>query len=158
VPAFVVGDQGPRAPEITMSFQWDSRPNRAGYEGHVYSTGGRAGQGQHGSMSRHELRNVMFSWGPSFKRRSTVLAPSGNTDLAPTVLRILGIADQVSMDGRVLEEALLGGPRVDRVDWSGEIYNAERRSGEQVYRQQIEVSLVGDTTYVDRGSSTLGRR
>ncbi|HEU0021151.1 MAG TPA: alkaline phosphatase family protein [Dehalococcoidia bacterium] len=158
LPAFLVGDQGPRAPEITMSFQWNSRPNRVGYGGHVYSTGGRAGQGQHGSMSRHELRNVLFGWGPSFKRRSTVLAPSGNIDLAPTVLRILGMDHQVPMDGRVLEEALVGGPRVDRVDWSGEIYNAERRSSQQVYRQQIKVSLVGDTVYVDEGSSTLGRR
>jgi arylsulfatase A-like enzyme len=158
LPAFLVGVQGPRAPEITMSFQWNGLLNRAGYGGHVYSTGGRAGQGQHGSMSRHELRNVLIAWGPSFKRRCTVPAPSGNTDLAPTVLRILGIDNPVQMDGRVLEEALLGGPRVDRVDWSGEIYNAERRSTRQVYRQQIKVSMVGETVYVDEGSSTLGRR
>jgi len=164
LPAFLVGDQGPRAPEITMSFQWNGLVNRDGYEGHVYSTGGRVGQGQHGSMSRHELRNVLFGWGPSFKQRCTVLAPSGNTDVAPTVLRILGINNQVSMyygsgmDGRVLEEALVGGTRVDRVDWSRELYSAERRSSQQVYRQQIKVSLVGDTVYVDEGSSTLGKR
>jgi arylsulfatase A-like enzyme len=109
-------------------------------------------------MSRQELRNVLIAWGPSFKRRCTVLAPSGNTDLAPTVLRILGIDNPVPMDGRVLEEALAGGPRVDRVDGSSELYNAERRSGPRVYRQQIKLSLVGDTVYVDEGSSTLGWR
>lgn len=158
LPAFLVGDQGPRAPEITMSFQWNGISNGAGYAGHVYSTGGHAGQGQHGSMSRQELNNVLFSWGPSFKRRCAVLAPSGNIDLAPTVLRILGINNPVPMDGRVLAEALAGGPRVDRVDWSGELYNAERRAGQGVYRQQIKVSLVGNTVYVDEGSSTLGRR
>jgi arylsulfatase A-like enzyme len=158
LPAFLVGDQGPRAPEITMSFQWNGLPNRAGYGGQVYSASGRAGQGQHGSMSRQELRNVLIAWGPSFKRRCTVLAPSGNTDLAPTVLRILGIDNPVPMDGRVLEEALAGGPRVDRVDGSSELYNAERRSGPRVYRQQIKLSLVGDTVYVDEGSSTLGWR
>lgn len=158
LPAFLVGDQGPRAPEITMSFQWNSVPNGAAYAGHVYSTGGVSGQGQHGSMSRHELQNVLFSWGPSFKRRCTVLAPSGNIDLAPTVLRMLGISNDVPMDGRVLEEALVGGPRVDRVDWSSELYNAERRASQHVYRQQIKVSLVGNTVYVDEGSSTLGKR
>ena len=158
LPAFLVGDQGPRAPEITMSFQWNGFPNAAGYAGHVYSTGGQSGQGQHGSMSRQELRNVLFGWGPSFKRRCTVLAPSGNIDLAPTVLRILGIDNPVLMDGRVLKEALIGGPRVDRVNWSNELYNRERRSSQQVYRQQIKVSMVGDTVYVDEGSATLGRR
>ena len=158
LPAFLVGDQGPRAPEITMSFQWNGFPNAAGYAGHVYSTGGQSGQGQHGSMSRQELRNVLFGWGPSFKRRCTVLAPSGNIDLAPTVLRLLGIDNPVLMDGRVLKEALIGGPRVDRVNWSNELYNRERRSSQQVYRQQIKVSLVGDTVYVDEGSATLGRR
>ena len=158
LPAFLVGDQGPRAPEITMSFQWNRVPNAAGYAGYVYSTGGQSGQGQHGSMSRQELQNVLFGWGPSFKRRCTVLAPSGNIDLAPTVLRILGIDSPVLMDGRVLKEALIGGPRVDRVDWSSELYNGERRSSQQVYRQQIKVSLVGDTVYLDEGSSTLGRR
>ena len=49
-----------------MSFRWSSAPNNAGYHGKVYSTGGRAGQGQHGSMSKHEMNNVMLAWGPGF--------------------------------------------------------------------------------------------
>ena len=158
LPAFLVGAEGPRAPEIAVSLRWNSSPNEAGYAGQIYSTGGVVGQGNHGSMSPHELRNVLFARGPSFKNRTAVAAPSGNTDLAPTVLKILGIDSGLVMDGRVLQEALVGGPRVDRVDWSVELYNAERRLEGRVYRQQIQVSLVEDTVYVDEGSSTLGRR
>ena len=52
LPASLVGNQGPRAAELTVSFNWDSSPNEAGYDGMVYATGGEPGTGQHGSMSR----------------------------------------------------------------------------------------------------------
>jgi phosphonoacetate hydrolase len=158
LPASLVGDEGPRAPEITMSFRWNSHPNSAGYRGHTYSTGGASGLGQHGSMSRHELRNILFAWGPSFKSGVKLDNPSGNIDLTPTILRNLGISTETFMDGRALEEALVGGPEPEEVEWSTEIHNAERKVGDKVYRQQIKVSRVGDTSYVDEGNSTLGRR
>ena len=46
--------------------------------------------------------------------------PTGNVDLAPTLLRLLGVAIPSSMTGRVIEEALRSGPpiaslKVDRV-------------------------------------------
>jgi arylsulfatase A-like enzyme len=158
LPASLVGDEGPRAPEITMSFRWNSHPNSAGYCGYTYSTGGAPGLGQHGSMSRHELRNILFVRGPSFKQRVKLGNPSGNIDLAPTILRVLGISTEAHMDGRVLEEALAGGPDAREVEWSTELHNAERKVGSKVYRQQIKVSCVGNTSYVDEGNSTLGRR
>ena len=143
-----------------MSFRWTSAPNSAGYPGHVYSTGGAPGRGQHGSMSRSELRNALFAWGPSFKQGVKLDTPSGNIDLAPTILRILGISgpDAIGMDGRVLEEALANGPDPAEVDWSTELHNTERRLSEKVYRQQIKISRVGNTTYVDEGNSTFGWR
>jgi arylsulfatase A-like enzyme len=109
-------------------------------------------------MSRHELRNILFAWGPSFKSGVKLDNPSGNIDLTPTILRILGISTETFMDGRALEEALVGGPEPEEVEWSTEIHNAERKVGDKVYRQQIKVSRVGDTSYVDEGNSTLGRR
>ncbi len=62
------------------------------------------------------------------------------------------------MEGRILRESLAGGPRVDRVDWNVELYNAERPIPGGVYRQQIQISLVEETVYVDEGSNTLSRR
>jgi arylsulfatase A-like enzyme len=157
-PSSVVGNQGPRGPEITMSFRWNSATNDGGYQGKVYSTSGRAGQGQHGSMSKHEMNNVMFAWGPGFKRGVSVDVPSGNIDVAPTILNLLGLPGGEAMDGRVLAEALVGGPDPDSVEWSSELHSTERRLKEKVYRQQIKLSVVGETTYVDEGNSTLGWR
>ena len=57
------------------------------------------------------------------------------------------------MDGRVLEEALADGP--ERVDWTTETHRADRRIESGVYRQEIEVSRVGGTTYLDEGNATL---
>lgn len=141
-----------------MSFRWSSDPNSAGYQGKVFSTGGGPGRGQHGSMSKHEMNNVMIAWGPGFKRGITLDVPSGNIDVAPTILNLLGLPVGDAMDGRVLAEALAGGPDPETVDWSNELYNTERRLKEKVYRQQIKLSVVGGTTYVDQGNSTLGWR
>ena len=107
-------------------------------------------------MSKHEMNNVLFAWGPSFKENITVDTPSGNVDLAPTVLRILGITDGPPMDGRVLEEALAGGPAPASIEQSTMVHQAEHRLGQQVYRQSINVSSVGTTVYVDEGNGALG--
>lgn len=155
LPAALVGAEGPRAPELTMSFNWDSEPNGAGYSGHVYSTSGAPGVGQHGSMSKQELNNVLFARGPSFKTDLKITIPSGNTDLAPTVLSILGISSSEHLDGRVLREALILGPEPSTINWSQELFQAERSLADKLYRQEISISRVGDTTYVDQGCAFI---
>ena len=152
LPASLVGNQGPRSPELTVSFHWDSTPNSAGYDGKAYATGGEPGTGQHGSMSRHEMNNIMFAGGPSFKSNLKLDTPTGNLDLAPTILRILGISGDPEMHGRVLAEALTNGPNPQDVDWSTEVHDAEHDLGGKVYRQQIKISLVGAASYVDEGN------
>ncbi len=152
LPASLVGNQGPRAPELTMSFRWESADNEAGYPGTVYSTHGEPGVGQHGSMSRHEMNNILFTGGPSFKSNLRLEVPSGNLDLAPTILRILGISGGGDMHGRVLEESLEGGPSGHDMDWASEVHNAEHNLGGNVYRQRIKISTVGATSYVDEGN------
>ena len=150
LPMSLSGGEGPRAPELSMSFGWDSRPNGAGYAGHAYCAGGAPGLGQHGSMSRHEMNNVLIARGPGFRRSARVTSPTGNVDIAPTVLKLLGIAVPGDMDGRVLVEALAGGP--DSVEWDSETHSAERRLGSGMYCQHARVSRVGKTTYLDEGS------
>ena len=152
LPASLVGNQGPRAPELTVSFLWDSSPNGAGYDGRVYATGGQPGTGQHGSMSRHEMHNILFAGGPSFRSNLKLDTPSGNLDLAPTILRILGLSGDWGMHGRVLEEALADGPDAGDLNWSTELHHAEHNLGQKVYRQQIKISRVGAASYVDEGN------
>ena len=147
------GGDGLRAPELAMSLGWDCRPNDAGYAGFVYSTGGAPGRGQHGSMSRHEMRNVLIARGPNFKRSSRETSPTGNVDIAPTALRLLGLPVPDDMDGRVLAEAMVGGP--ESVEWTAETLTAERPLDGMRYCQHVRVSRMGTTSYLDEGN---GRR
>ena len=151
VAASVAGMQGERTPELAMSFRWDSEVNKAGYAGHAYSTSLGPGQGQHGSMSRHECHNVLFARGPSFKQGLAIDNPSGNIDLAPTILSILGLSGGEGMDGRVLREALRDGPEPASVQWRTDTHDAQRTVEGGTYRQYVKVSSVGETTYVDEG-------
>tara|TARA_B100001964_G_C14168226_1_gene570164 strand:- start:1013 stop:1423 length:411 start_codon:yes stop_codon:yes gene_type:complete len=134
-----------------MSFRWDSNTNDAGYSGTAYSTYGEPGTGQHGSMSKHEMNNILFARGPSFKSNVKLDTPSGNYDVAPTILRILGLSGGEGMHGRVLEEALEGGP--SEVGWIVELHDAEHNLGDKTYKQRIKISTVGTTSYVDEGNS-----
>ena len=152
LPASLVGLEGQRAPDLAMSLAWDSEPNVAGYAGRVYGKG-EPGLGTHGSMSRHEMRNVLIARGPSFKSGVDLDTPTGSIDVAPTVLSILGLDGGESIEGRVLIEAMLGGP--SSADWTTKVLDAERRVAGGLYRQRITVSGVGDTTYVDEGSARL---
>ena len=147
LPLALLGCEGPRSPDLIMSFPWQSVENQAGYAGHAPATGGAVGQGQHGSLSRHELRNTGLAAGPSFKRGTIVDTPTGNIDLAPTILQILGLeAEGSTMDGRVLSEALKNGspePTPDR-----QIHRADRPG----FCQELQISTVGKTKYVDWGN------
>ena len=106
-------------------------------------------------MSQHEMLGILFVRGPSFKQSIVLDSPSGNVDVAPTILRILGITTAEAMDGRPLSEALDGWPNHNSVDRSTKVYKAERRVDGGVYQQQITVSRVGSTTYVDDGFASL---
>jgi arylsulfatase A-like enzyme len=70
------------------------------------------GQGNHGSLSRANTFNNMAAIGPDFKRQFIDRAPIGNADVAPTLAFILGMTlpRAGGLGGRVLREALTGGP------------------------------------------------
>ena len=150
LPMSLAGCDGPRAPELAMSFAWDSRTNAAGYDGFAYSSGGASGQGQHGSMSKHEMNNVLLARGPGFKTQTRIKSPTGNTDIAPTVLELLGLPIPDDMDGRAIVEALANGP--GSVESTIHAHAAEREILNGVYRQKITLSRVGKTAYLDKGS------
>ena len=155
LPEALTGSEGDRAPDLTMSLRWRPDANDAGYGGTIYSTGGAPGQGQHGSMGQSELHNILFARGPGFKRNLKVETPSGNIDLTPTILELLGLPASEKMEGRALAEALVGGPDPSEVEWSSDLYSAQSPAGDRIYRQQIRLSRVGNSVYVDGGTSSL---
>jgi arylsulfatase A-like enzyme len=144
-PAALIGCDGPRSPDIAMSFLWNSESNAAGYPGYAPSTGGKVGQGQHGSASQHELRNVGLARGPSFRTAATVETPTGNVDVTPTILHLLGIEHgETPMDGRILFEALGSG--------TGELPAPTTeilRAGVGQFQQAIQLSRIGESIYID---------
>ncbi|HXP81958.1 MAG TPA: alkaline phosphatase family protein [Verrucomicrobiae bacterium] len=70
------------------------------------------GQGMHGSFGRGNTFNFMAAIGPDFKKQFVDQAPISNADIAPTFAQILGfnIASKGELKGRILKEALAGGP------------------------------------------------
>ena len=152
LPAALLGNDGERAPDLSMSLTWNAAPNEAGYAGTAYATGGAPGLGQHGSMSRTEMRNILFARGSSFQTGIRVDSPSSSADIAPTVLRLLGLDPGVPMDGRPLTEALAGG---SPVSWATETHEAERAVRGGVYRQRVVISRVEQSVYADEGSVRL---
>ena len=149
LPARLGNIDGPRSPDLTMSFAWSSDSNEAGFAGSTVSSGGEVGVGTHGGMSRHELRNTLIACGPSFLRSTVVETPSGNIDVAPTILHIMGLSGGDDMDGRVLHESLLEGDISAELDHHSRTYRAEL--GE--YGQEVVVTTVGGSVYLDEGNS-----
>ena len=149
LPASVCSIDGPRGPDLAMSLTWDSTPNAAGYPGLSKCLSGPVGVGTHGGMSRHELRNTLIARGPSFRRSTVIDTPTGNIDVASTILRILGIPGGENMDGRVLYESLSGREDALDVDSHSKTHAAELGD----YRQEVTVTSVEGATYLDGGNA-----
>jgi len=103
------------APDVVVSMRWTTEKNQAGTPGMVAADvpGLAAGQGAHVSLSPFDLHNTMVAAGPDFRSGVVDTLASGNVDVAPTVLWILGLKPPKPMDGRVLTEALtIARPRI----------------------------------------------
>src|SRR5262245_4633605 len=146
LPGDRLGLDGPRAADVVLSFRWDSGTAN-GFAGRVDSAEGAPGLGTHGSGSPHELRCVLIGSGPSFRPRHVSELPSGNVDIAPTVLRLLGVTADAALDGRPLVQALQSAaePAPQAVP---QRYEAECRiNGVSVVHRAV-VEAVGATRYV----------
>jgi hypothetical protein len=137
-----------RGPDLLVTFPWTSAPNAFGAAGTDLAcvSGGAAPlTSDHGSMSPWNVRNTLVAWGPDFKRGVKARAPAGNVDVAPTVLALLGIEEQEGMDGRVLAEALAGGPDPEQVVAETHVHAVAAGS----YRAAVRLSTVEGRRYVD---------
>lgn len=143
-----IGADGEHAPDLLFSPAWSDAVNAHGYPGAALSPHPRSTYaGNHGSISPWEVRNTLIAAGPSFKRGLVSHVPAGNIDIAPTLLHILGIDGAAALDGRVLTEALAGGPAPQQVAVERWTETTETDSS----RQQIQFSRAGGVTYLDSG-------
>jgi predicted AlkP superfamily pyrophosphatase or phosphodiesterase len=138
-----------RAVDLLFTFPWTSRPNAFGVPGSDLANvrGGAAPYvSDHGSMSPWNVRSTLFAWGAGFKKRTTVLTPAGNVDVTPTILALLGIAEDDRLDGRVLAEALEGGPDPAEGVADRRVHTVEAAG----YRAALQLSEVDGRRYVDK--------
>jgi hypothetical protein len=101
-----IGLGGPRSPDIAITMRSISTGKPAPLARSGTATGGKIGVGSHGGGSSDELHNTLIVSGPSFKSGVRSELPSGNIDIAPTVLALLGIPAPDHIEGRLLSEAL----------------------------------------------------
>jgi arylsulfatase A-like enzyme len=143
-----------RAADVVMSFRWDASKNQFGVPGMIDADWQRAaGKGTHATLSHFDMNNMLIAAGPDFKRDEADDLPSGNVDLAPTILQILGIKPPQKMDGRILSEAMT----VVMPSGQSETKTIEVikhfRSG--TWRQSLQMSRVGSTIYLDEGNGAF---
>ena len=100
--------QNDLAPDVVMAFRWDNSKNQFGIPGMIDADWQRqAGQGTHATLSRFDMHNTLIAAGPDFRRGGVDDLPTGNVDLAPTILQILRINPPQQLDGRLLSEAMV---------------------------------------------------
>jgi arylsulfatase A-like enzyme len=141
------------APDVVMAMHWTADRNLYGAPGTVDGDSGRKkGKGTHASLSAYEMHNTLIAAGPDFKAGWQDGIPTGNVDLAPTVLWILGVPQVKRMDGRVLLEAMPGHILKRRV--SQEVLRA--KDADTGWEQYLKVTHVGTTEYLDEGNRGTG--
>ncbi|MGE5243156.1 MAG: alkaline phosphatase family protein [Betaproteobacteria bacterium] len=120
----LVGSSRLPRPAIVVAFNvFYADPNDLQTAAQVSDTGLQEGQGMHGGFGRDSTWNNMAAIGPDFKKRFVDAAPVGNADIVPTLVHLLGLRTKStgSLQGRVLREALAGGPAAPRIKTARQI-------------------------------------
>jgi arylsulfatase A-like enzyme len=161
------------APDVVMAFRWSDGKNQFGVPGVIDADWQRAaGKGTHATLSPFDMHNMLIAAGPDFRRGETDDLPTGNTDLAPTILRILGVKAPQQLDGRVLSEAMVDS-HIDTSSRNGGLRSAERALSRKpetktieatkdfssgTWQQSLQISQVGPTIYLDEGNGQFQKR
>jgi arylsulfatase A-like enzyme len=116
-----------RAPDIIVSFSYDENVTVAGKSGVSYASSINR-RGDHGSFSPTDTRISLMASGPDFKSGLYDTLPTSNVDIAPTVARILQFS-MPDVQGRVLEEALQGGPQVSEYAVLNKTHRSSTKAG-----------------------------
>jgi len=146
----------PEAPDLAVSLRWSSGTNQFGAPGLVIADSSikTVRGGTHASLSHFDMHNTLVGAGPDLKKGFINTYPTGNTDLAPTILWLLGVKPQGTPDGRVLSEALtvkvpkVSKPAIKRIETGNKI-------DDTIWTQYLQISRVNNTVYFDEGNGTV---
>jgi arylsulfatase A-like enzyme len=141
----LIGWDHERSADILVSPAWTDAENEHGYRGEVL-TPGVAG---HGSASPWDIRATLLAAGPGIRSGVTSDIPTGNVDLTPTVLHLAGARVPRGLEGRVLDELLVGGPHPASLAGQGEVVQTSAEADGVLYELTAYRSRIGDAVYFD---------
>ena len=133
----------PRSGDILVSANWNSETNDAGYAGKTT----QSGVAGHGTSSPYDIHNTLIAAGPDFREHAVSDVPTGNVDIAPTLLHLLGMAPAPTMTGRVIDEALRTGPPIASVRIDHEVRTVRTPDGS--YELTAHISKAAGRSYFD---------
>ncbi len=106
LPLALLGSGHARSADIVVTFAGSEAPDEWGLPGHAPFDAPDVpeGGGMHGGLHRAELATVLVMQGGPVRAGCVSLAPCDLTDIAPSVLHLLGL-DHTGMEGRPLRDA-----------------------------------------------------
>lgn len=143
----------PDAPDIALSLRWTPDASQYGAPGKLdsdYSEYG-PGQGMHASLSAFDMHNICFAAGPHFRKDYRDELPTGNIDVAPTVLAILDVKPPQPLSGRVLTEAM-GGSHGPVPSVQSRHLEASHHDPHFLWHQYLDEQVVDGVLYFDQGN------
>lgn len=147
-----VNYENPRNPDLLVSPDWSDEPNAAGFPGTTTAMGSG-----HGSSSQWDVHNTLIVGGPGFRDAAKIDLPSGNVDLAPTILRMIGLPVAETMQGRVLEESFSDGPDLSNLKATSETTRTQMsfpEGGGLTYALEAKKSAYAGAEYFDYAKAT----
>ena len=147
--------QSPDSPDVLMSLAWNATPNQFGAPGLILGgPGNNEGRGMHASLSKYDLHNTLIATGPDLMQGLVNELPSGNTDVAPTILALLGITPRQPMQGRVLAEALNGVQSCAAITPPTQtVLKASHKLDSATWTQSLVITHFGGTVYFEEGTA-----
>ncbi len=157
-PLSAAGVDSPGAPDVVVAPHWSAEKNSFGVPGMLIHDGAKkAGGGMHGSLSPFDQTNTLIGAGPDLRVGVRSELPSGNIDVAPTVLWLLGIRPPAPLDGRVLFEAIRGRPP-DAAAPEEKRLEAARDLGPVRWTQYLRTMTFHGATYFLEGNGEQGAK
>jgi arylsulfatase A-like enzyme len=149
----------PTEADIVFSFRWSGGANAQGAPG-LIDAESKEGTGMHGTLSKFDVHNTLVAAGPDIRIGFRDEFPTGNIDVAPTILHLLHLASPDGVDGRVLSEALADAPlpterpATKRLEASSEMTSGLILRKTRTWKQYLQTTSFAGHTYFDEGNAS----
>lgn len=148
----------PGAADVVFSFRWSNGVSANGTPGLMVAEN-KAGLGMHGSLGKFDVHNTLVSAGPDIRAGFRDEFPTGNIDVAATILHLLQLTDPSGLDGRVLAEAFADTPLPTekpvpkRLEATHEITSGLILKDHHTWQQYLQTTTFAGHTYFDEGNA-----